>query len=312
MILLLFFARDTNARVLGVFCMGVGLYALTVLIWGTTFFAVTMQVGEVPAEQSVFYRYAMAAVVMWLVVAVRRDLPSFPLPVHLRFLALGFCMFSLNYVVVYMAVERLVSGLVSVVFSMTILINTLQMWLMYSQRPDSRLLIAATLGVSGLTLLFLDEILSSDISPVFFAGLAFAFTAALSAGTGNIVSHRLSVRGINVVHANAWSMTYGAALTLCYILFTGEPWRFETSYEYIGSLVYLSLFGTVIAFYAYLTLVAKIGAPRASYVSILYSTVALIISTLLEDMNWTLLMMLGVVMIMVGNVIVLSKPKPAA
>lgn len=290
--------------------MGIGLYVLTVLIWGTTFFAVTLQVGEVPAEQSVFYRYATAAAFMWLVVAVRRDLPGFPLHVHLRFLALGFCMFSLNYVVVYMAVERLVSGLVSVVFSMTILINTLQMWLMYSHRPDSRLLIAATLGISGLTLLFLDEILSSDISPVFFAGLAFAFTAAFSAGTGNIVSHRLSVRGVDVVHANTWSMSYGAALTLGYILFTGKAWRFETSYEYVGALLYLSLFGTVIAFYAYLTLVAKIGAPRASYVSILYSTVALIISTLLEDLNWTLLMMLGVAMIMVGNIIVLSKPKP--
>ncbi len=299
-------------RAIGVCQLSLGLYAITVLIWGTTFFAVTMQVGEVPAEQSVFYRYLSAAIIMWLIVAVRRDMPRFSISTHYRFIALGFCMFSLNYVVVYMAVERLVSGLVSVVFSMTILINTFQMWLIYSQRPDSRLLIAATLGISGLTLLFLDEILSSEISPVFFAGLAFAFTAAFSAGTGNIVSHRLSMRGVNVVHANTWSMTYGAALTLAYILYSGKPMQFDTSIEYIASLGYLSLFGTVIAFYAYLTLVANIGAPRASYVSILYSTVALIISTLLEDMNWTALMLLGVVMIMAGNVIVLSKPRAQA
>ena len=288
--------------------MSLALYSLTVLIWGTTFYVVTFQVGTVPAEQSVLYRYLIAAGLMWLIAFARGGMPSFSAKVHARFVALGLCMFSLNYVVVYMAVERLPSGLVSVVFSMAILINTLQMWLFYHQKPDARLVIGAVLGISGLALLFLDEILASKVNPVFFAGLGFAVAASVTASTGNIVSHRLSERRISVIHANTWGMTYGSVLTGAYVLFTGKPLVFEVSVSYIGSLLYLAILGSVVAFYTYLTLIGNVGAPRAAYVSILYSLVALLISTMLEGLQWSEVMLLGVAMILIGNVFIIKRP----
>lgn len=287
--------------------MSLSLYALTVLIWGTTFYVVTFQVGSVPAEQSVFYRYALAALLMWIISAIRGGMPRFSGAIHLRFLALGLCMFSLNYVVVYMAVERLPSGLVSVVFSMAILVNTLQLWVFFGEKPDVKLLVGAVLGILGLSLLFLDEIATSTVNPVFFAGLGFALTASLSAATGNLVSHRLSERSIDVVHANTWAMTYGSLLTAAYIVFTGKALAFDFTVAYVSSLFYLAILGSVVAFYTYLTLVGQIGAPRASYVSIFYSMVALLLSTLLEGLVWTQIMFLGVAMILLGNVFVLRR-----
>ncbi len=281
------------------------LYALTVLIWGTTFYAITFQVGSVPAEQSVFYRYALASAILWGIVQFRGGMPQFVPALHARFLLLGLFLFSLNYVLVYLATERIPSGLVSVLFSMTIIINALQLWLLFGERPERRLLIGAGLGVAGVSLLFVDEILAVRAEPAFLVGLGLGVLAAFSAASGNIVSQRLSLQGVSVIHANTWSMTYGSALTLGYILFSGEALQFETSLAYISALVYLAIFGSVIAFYMFLTLVSRIGAPRASYVAVLYSMLALLLSTFLEGMNWNLLMLVGVGLILLGNVFII-------
>lgn len=292
--------------------MSTSLYVITVLVWGTTFYAVTFQGGSVPAEQSVLYRYMIAAALMWAIALFRAPMPSFSPALHARFLALGLFMFSLNYVVVYMAVERMPSGLVSVVFSMSILLNCLQVWVLYGHKPDARLIFGSVLGITGLSLLFADELLASNVDAIFLAGLGFAVAAALSASTGNIVSQSLSQHGVDVAHANTWSMTYGVLLTASYVLWTGHPLQFETTAAYVGSLVYLAVFGSVLAFYTYLTLIARIGAPRAAYCSVLFSLVALVLSTLFESMHWNMLMLLGVAMILVGNIFIIPKSDKSA
>jgi drug/metabolite transporter (DMT)-like permease len=90
-------------------------------------------------------------------------------------------------------------------------------------------------------------------------------------------------------------------------LVTGRHFSFVISWPYIGSLFYLSVFGTVIAFGCYLKLIGKIGADRAAYATMLFPIVALGISTFFEGYRWSALNLIGMVLVLIGNGLVINK-----
>jgi len=92
-----------------------------------------------------------------------------------------------------------------------------------------------------------------------------------------------------------------------YALVSDVPIVFDWSLEYVGSLLYLSIFGSIIAFGAYLTLVGRIGADRAAYATVLFPLVALVISSIFENFEWTPLALVGVGLVLVGNVMVVGR-----
>jgi len=292
--------------------MTVLLFFITVLIWGTTFYAITLQLGEVPALQSVFYRFAMAAVLMWIFAGVQRTKLRYPRDIHLLFAVFGLLLFSLNYVVVYHATAYLTSGLVSVIFSLIILLNTLFYWIFFSEKPSLALVAGGMLGISGLAVLFIDDIHGISMGGPVFIGIVLTLLSTLLASGGNILAQLLKLRGINVVSCNTWGMTYGSLFLLMAIVLTGEPWQFSRQADYIMSLLYLSLAGTVIAFWTYLTLIHRIGAPRAAYITVLFPLVALLVSTYYEDMHWTGYKLLGVAFIIAGNFFIIQRKQTVA
>lgn len=287
--------------------MSAFLYLTTVLIWGTTFFAITFQVNEVPVLQSVFYRFFIATLVMWAISLVRGAVRGFALQDHLRFVGIGLFMFSLNYALVYMATLHAVSGLVSVIFSTLIVFNSLQLWLFYREKPEQKLMLGALFGIVGIGSLFVEEFIGESVDAELALGVMLAFAATMCASTGNVIARGIHDRGINVMNANTWGMTYGSLFLLLAVFLSGESWQFSTQPSFIVALLYLSVFGTVIAFFAYLTLMARIGGPRAAYITILFALVALLLSTLFEDMQWTAPKLIGVAMILLGNFLILPK-----
>jgi len=124
---------------------------------------------------------------------------------------------------------------------------------------------------------------------------------------GNIVSARNQRHDLPVVQTNAFGMAYGAFVMLLLAILKGSSLTFDFSAEYVLSLLYLSLFGSVIAFGTYLTLLGKIGPDRAAYVTVTFPIIALLLSTLFEDLVWTLPQIYGVLVVIIGNVIVLLR-----
>ena len=95
-------------------------------------------------------------------------------------------------------------------------------------------------------------------------------------------------------------------------LLGGAPFVFDPQPSYVIGLLYLALCGSVLAFGAYLTLLGRIGADRAAYATVLFPLVALAISTVVEDYVWTPTAMLGVALVLAGNLLVLLRPRGAA
>jgi drug/metabolite transporter (DMT)-like permease len=283
------------------------LYLITVLIWGSTWLAIKFQLGIVPPALSIVYRFTIAAGILWLYTSFRRLPMRFSRRQH-AFIALqGFFLFSLNYVLVYLAEVTLTSGLVAIVFSGIVITNVIFSAIILKDPIRLRVILGGLIGLLGLVFVFWSELRSFDLSSGRALGLTFAICATLSASLGNIVAARNQRSGLPVLQSNTLGMTYGTIFTLLLVLFQGTELTFDPSASYIISLVYLALFGSVIAFGTYLTLLGRIGPGRAAYVTILFQIVALALSTIFEGLIWNLQAVFGVVLILAGNVIAVSK-----
>ena len=283
------------------------LYLITVLIWGSTWLAITFQLGSVPPELSVAFRFALASLILFFYIALRRLSVRFSLRQHVFIALQGLFLFSFNYILVYIAEAYLTSGLVAIVFSTIIVFNVLFGTLFLKNPIRLRVILGGMAGLLGLALVFWPELSELDLSSERAVGLFLAFLATISASIGNIISARNQRNKLPVVQTNAFGMAYGALITLVFILLRGTTITFDVSSEYVLSMLYLALFGSVIAFGTYLTLLGRIGPDRAAYVTVTFPIIALALSTLFEGLTWTLVQISGVLLVIAGNVIVLRR-----
>lgn len=287
-------------------------YALTVLIWGSTWYAIRFQLGVVDEALSLFYRFGLAAVILLTWCLLRSIRLRFSPSEHLAMAAQGCCLFSINYLLFYWTTGLITSGLVAVIFSTVIVMNIINGAVFLKRRVEPFVLIGALVGLSGITLVFWHEIQlaatqSVNASRDVFTGLGIGLAATYFASLGNILSARNQVKKLPILQTNAFGMAYGALLMLVYALSRGASFAFEFTMPYIASLLYLSIFGSIIAFGAYLSLVGRIGADRAAYATVLFPLVALVISSVFEGFIWTPMALAGVALVLIGNMLVVGR-----
>jgi drug/metabolite transporter (DMT)-like permease len=287
------------------------LYLATVLIWGSTWFAIKLQLGVVPPAVSVTWRF-LAAAVMLLGYAVLRRLPlRFSARDHLWMALQGVLLFCLNYVGFYVAELSLPSGLAAVICSMLTIGNIVGMRLFFNVHTHAINLCGAFVGIGGVALLFWPDLHSLSANNATAVGVFVALGATASATLGNMVATRNQRQHLPILQVNGWAMLYGAVATGAAALALGEKFSFDRSARYVASLAYLAVFGSIVAFGTYLTLMKRIGAHRAGYTMVAIPVVALLISTWLEDLRWTSNLWIGVALCLLGNVLVLSRRPPA-
>ncbi len=290
--------------------MNAALYALTVFCWGTSWLAVKLHLGVVAPEVSLVYRFVLAAALTTAICFAMRKPMRFSAGNHLFMAMQGLFLFSTNFFLIYLGTQYLTSGLVAVIFSMVIVFNIFGSALLFRARVEPRVLLGAACGLSGLVLVFRPEIAAFDLDAEGTRGLLLALSGTFSAACGMLTSAwNQRRRALPVFQTNAYGMAYGAAFTLGLCLVRGSPFNFDPTPLYAGSLLYLSVFSTVIGFWSYLTLVGRIGAGRAAYATALFPLVALALSTVFENYVWSGEAAAGVALILLGNIAILAKAK---
>lgn len=288
------------------------LFLLPTLIWGSTWIAIKFQLGTTPAEISVFLRFTLATLVTGLWAWGRGlKLRGYSRRQHLEFFGQGAANYSLNYILTYHSESYLTSGVVAVTFSLVIYFNMLGLVFLYKKRIERSTLAGALIGGLGILLIFSREMTALAFSPQVIWGLALGVIATAFASVGNLISLRFREQAIPVLSFNFWGMFYGTLTTLAIALVLGRPWDLTMTGAYWGSLIYLSIGGTVIAFATYMTLIQLIGADRAAYSAIFTPVIALLISTAFESYSWNWMNLSGIALAILGNILVLKKKKAA-
>jgi len=267
----------------------VSIFAGCVLIWGTTWLAITYQLGSVAPEVSVSHRFLFAALIVAAWCKWRGLSLLFTRSEHAALALMGVAMYGLSYVFVYHAEQHVASGLVAIGYSASPLLSTLGTRLFFKQPVTARMALGSLFGIAGIALVFWPEFARLAQSHSVALGAAFTLLAVLISTAGGLLAQRNHQRKLHGWPTMAWSMGYGGLASLTV------------------SLLYLSLLGSVIAFAGWLTLVGRIGVARASYVGVMAPVVALLVSTLLEGFIWHPLTAAGVTVSLVGNVLMLGR-----
>lgn len=288
--------------------MSAALYCLVVVIWGTTWIAIFLQQGHVPAPVSIFWRFAVATALLMVFLKLTGKLRRLALRDHLFCLLQGCCVFCFNFWCFYTAARWLNTGLESVIFSMAVLFNAINSFLFYRQQPPGRFYIAALLGAVGIVTLFWQDLRASGLSGELLAGIGLSALGTYGFSLGNMISIRHQCRGLQTLSTNAWAMLYGTLMMGAIALARGDSFTVDWTLNYLGALLYLALFGSVIAFGVYFTLVGRIGPAKAAYSALLFPLIALAISTFYEGYVWHASARVGLLLILTGNLAMFARP----
>jgi drug/metabolite transporter (DMT)-like permease len=287
--------------------MNAFLYLSVVLIWGSTWLAIAMQQGQVASLISIFYRFAVAGAIMIVFMLATRRLRRFSLKDHLFCLLQGCLIFGFNFYCVYQAAAYITSGLESVIFSMAVMFNAVNSVIFFRQKLSANILPACLLGLIGIIALFWQDLFANEVAFDSLKGIGLCVIGTFSFSLGNMVSLRQQRHGLDILSSNTYAMTYGAIVVAIIASVQGLSFLPDFSLRYIGSLLYLSVFGSVIAFAAYFSLIGRIGASQAAYSTLLSPLVALGLSTVYEGYQWQINAVFGLALILLGNLVMFAK-----
>ena len=283
------------------------LFIACVLIWGSTWIGITFQVGHVEPVVAVAWRFSLAVVCLGLWILFTRRRFTIPAHVHGKAILVGLFLYTLDYSFLYAAQQYMVSALLAVLSSSVIYFTVLFRWLFLRKPIRLEVVIGATLGLIGIALIFYPEFEKMSVQQGLALGLLFALVSFICAAIGNILSERILDEGTPVVQMNFYAMGYGLFFVYGFGLISGASFSFPQDRDFYLALIYLAVFGSVLAFGAYMKLLQRIGSDKATYVVLVYPIVALGLSTLFEGYVWTVIAALGVGLVLLGNAVAMGK-----
>jgi drug/metabolite transporter (DMT)-like permease len=264
------------------------LFTLASLIWGSTFFAITLELGEVPPAVSVVYRFALASLTLFAVCLLRGDKLRLPWRVQRWALLQAFFIFGLSYVCTYNAEQYVVSALVAVLFALMVFWTPILSRLAFGTPIPRRTWGAGAAAIGGVTLLFWHAIgaalrdLHQGGQGHFLLGLLLGIVASIVSSAGSIVVDKVREESNNLVLTTGWSMFWGTCMVAAWCVATGQPFIIPRTASYVLGLLHLSIFGSVVAFICYFTLINRIGSNKAVYIGVITPVISVLLSIKLE------------------------------
>lgn len=283
------------------------LFGLTLFCMSPTWYVIKFQLGYVDPLVSVFYRFLIASILIFIYLLIKKKELKFSINHHVWFLFFGICLYSINYVFFYLSNTYLISAFPAVVFSTVIIMNILGENFYFKKTPSIKTLIGAIIGMLGIIIIFNDEIFNFNLDNGNHIGLLLALLGTFFASTGNLIYQRNINNNFPLIQTLAYAMLYGSLITFLITQIKGTELLFEYSFEYIASLSYLSIVGSIFAFNFYLKLIEKVGPGRAGYVGVVMPVLALLISTVFENLEWKIDLIIGLPILMIGGVLVINQ-----
>lgn len=275
--------------------------AVCALAWGTTFYAITLQLGVVDPVVSIVYRFTLAASLLFVWAKLRGERWAMSARQHAFALGVGVFTFSVNYSLVYWAEMRVSSAVVAVLFAAMAFVNLV----VFGQRAPLLAWGAAALGVAGVAILSWQEIAGAELGGRASVGIAMVLIALVGAALGNVFARRVELTGATLASSTAWAMAYGASFLALYALVSGKTWAFELTPSYVLSLLHLAVAGSVVAFMLYYGVARRRGYTTASYISAITPPIAMLVSSVFEAKTWGALALVGVALVLLGQVLLL-------
>ena len=289
--------------------LGIGGVVVCAAIWGTTWYAITLQLGTVETIASIVWRFGLASALLFSGCLIARLPLRLTRAQHLAALGQGVFAFSISYSFTYASEGLVASAIVAVTFASLTFINLVLFRVLVGQKAAAASWGGAVLGLVGVAVLSGGEVLGAGFDQRAALGVGLALIATTASAFGNFFAWKGQQHGSQAIPATAWAMAYGTGLLVIYGLATGVEFTIDPNITYVGSLLYLSVFGSVIAFGLYFTIARMIGYALASYVSALTPPVAMLVSVLFEGAHFGWSALVGLLLVLSGQALMIRAPR---
>lgn len=285
--------------------MTIFMYIFCLIVWGLNFIAVKIQGTPVSLELSLTYRLVMTAFLFLILVwflrpngrPAKKDIPFV--------IVFGICNFALSYLCLYYATILSSAAIVTLVFSLKVILTPIALRIFLKEKLHSRVLFGGILGVLGVCILIYPSLNNfqgfNDIKGILVAILGTILTAV-----GDASSARNASQKVNPIYANAIGFTVGSILMGVIVLFQGQEFTLPTSVSYLSALLYLTLVASFAAWLFYLKLVEKIGGAQSGYMVALFPAIGGIASVLIGESDPSLYLFAGCFSSCIGAAIALG------
>ena len=273
------------------------MYGLLVLIWSSTWVAIKIGLEDCPPLLGAGVRFAAAGLVLLAIAAVQRRRLLSTDWVLAAVLALA--PFAFAYGLVYWGEQYVPSGLAAVLFGILPLYTALLGTVLLPDEPlRLPLLVGVLIGIGGLSLAFLESVELGAAERAALGATALAL-APLGAALGSISQKRRAAE-LDAVVLNGWAMLVGGLLLLPLSALSEDWGDFVWSAESVGSIAYLALFGSAIAFVTLTVLLRHISAMAMSFLAMLLPFGALLFGAGLYDESITVRAVAGAALVAAG------------
>jgi len=283
------------------------LFGICVLTWGTTWYAITFQLGHTAPEVGVALRFALAGSVVLALCVVRGMRPRFSVRDHALLALQGIFMYGVSYICVYHAERHVVSGLVAVGYSASPLVTGLGAHALFGLRVTGRFIVGGLLGLAGVALMFWHAFGMAAGSHAAVLGALFTVGAVLLSAVGSLAASRNRSRGLPFWPSLGFGMLYGAAVCTIVALLQGQSLAAPAVVSWWLSLLYLALAGSVLTFACFLTLQERIGPGPSGAIGVMTPLLALVVSMVFEAFHPDALTLTGAALAVAGNVMMLRR-----
>ena len=284
------------------------LFAVCIVVWGSTWHAITYQLGANAPEVGVALRFALAAAVVLTLCLLRRAPLRFSWREHALLALQGIFLYGVSYVCVYEAERHVPSGLVAIGYSASPLLTGVGAALLFGAPLARRFVAGGLLGIAGVALMFWPEFeRAADAAASRATALGVAFTAASVAlsAIGSLAASRNRSRGLPFWPSLGFGMAYGALAAAAVAVLLGHRLTLPAAPSWWLSLAWLALAGSVLAFACYLTLQDRLGPGPSATVGVMTPLLALLVSLLFESFRPGLLTVVGAALAVAGNALML-------
>ncbi len=285
------------------------LFAFCVIVWGTTWHAITYQISDLAPEFGVALRFGLAAALLLAFAAWRRERLRLTLRMHASLALQGSFLYGVSYVCVYHAERFVASGLVAVGFSGSPLLAGLGTSLLFGVVVGGRFVVGGVLSLVGVAMIFWPEIVRPSSNGDGGLGAALTVGAVLLSTVGGVTASRNRRLGVPLLPAMGFGMLYGAAAAALLGLLLGRDLVLPMTASWWLALAWLSVAGSVLTFACFLTLQDRLGPGPAGSVGVMTPLLALVVSLLFEGYRPDLFTAFGTVLAIAGNALML---RPAA
>ena len=287
------------------------LFAICVVVWGTTWHAITYQLYDFSAESGVALRFALAGAAV-LAFCRWRGVPlGYSLADHGALALQGVFLYGVSYVCVYQAERYVPSGLVAVGYSASPLLAGIGASLLFGAALGRRFVAGGLLGLCGVVLIFWTEITHASGGDRATLGALFTVASVLLSAVGSLTASRNRRRGIALLPALGFGMLYGALAAFVVALVLGRALAWPTAPSWWLSLFYLAFAGSVLTFACFLTLQDRVGVGAAGTVGVMTPLLALVVSLAFEGFRPDALTAVGAALAVAGNALMLT-PAPSS